>query len=132
VLGLIACALLGAVSALFPFSGYPRLGRASISLTISANAASLGRPKRGNREAPRERRAFRSLDPADEARGGFAPKFDPVPELQNLLTNYVRSLRQVEDFQQPVGNRVRQEEDKIHEGQGSYHHRNHGLSLFPS
>jgi hypothetical protein len=63
---------------------------------------------------------------------GFAPKFDPAPELQNLHTNYERLLRQTEDFQQPVGNRVRQKEDKVRERQGSYHHRNHGLSLFPS
>ena len=74
----------------------------------------------------------RSLDTVDEARGGFAPKFDPVPELQNLHTNYVRLLCQAEDFQQPVGNRVRQEEDKVHKRQGSYHLRNHGLYLFPS
>ena len=74
----------------------------------------------------------RSLDPVDEALDGFAPNFDPAPELQNLRTNYERLLRQTEDFQQPVGNRVRQEEDKVHKRQGSYHHRNHGLSLFPS
>jgi hypothetical protein len=41
-------------------------------------------------------------------------------------------LGQAEDFQQPLGNRVRQEEDKVHECQGSYHHRNHSLYLFPS
>jgi hypothetical protein len=74
----------------------------------------------------------RSLDPVDEALGGFAPKFDPAPKLQNLHTNYERLLRQAEDFQQPLGNRVRQEEDKVPERQGSYHHHNHGLSLFPS
>jgi hypothetical protein len=74
----------------------------------------------------------RSLDPVDEELGGFAPIFDPAPELQNLHANYERLLRQAEDFQQPVGNRIRQKEDKVYERQGSYHHRNHGLYLFPS
>ena len=67
-----------------------------------------------------------------EVVGGVAPKFDLAPELQNLYTNYERLLRQVKDFQQPVGNRVGQEEDKVHERQGSYYHRYHGLDLFPS
>jgi hypothetical protein len=74
----------------------------------------------------------RSLDPVDEALEGIASKFDPAPELQNLRKNYERLLRQAEDFQQPVGDRLRQEEDKVDERQSSYDHRNHDLSLFPS
>jgi len=59
-----------------------------------------------------QNRASRSLDPVDEALGGFAPILDPAAELQNLHTYYEWLLRQAEDFQQPVGNRVRQEEDR--------------------
>jgi hypothetical protein len=63
--------------------------------------------------------------------GDFAPRVNPAPELQSLHTHYERLLRQAEGSQQPLGNRVRQE-DKVLEHQGSDHHRHHGLYLFLS